>query len=118
MFIETLFAKSSVEGFDVHVLDSACPVQSAAARCLPTDSLLACEKAQIPTPEDGWIRLPVDESLRIVDAELAARVDARRGDRRTRYLTSLGRQRGKMPEKAHGSILTGGMLICPPAAAL
>jgi hypothetical protein len=72
------------------------------------------EKGQIPTPEDSWIRLPVNESLRIVDPELAARVDARRTDRRTRYLTSLGAKNGKMPEKTWGKyLLTGGMLICP-----
>ena len=72
------------------------------------------EKAQIPTPEETWIRLPVDESLRIVDAELAARVDARRTDRRTRYLTSLGAKNGKKPERAWGKyLLTGGMLVCP-----
>ena len=75
---------------------------------------LGREKAQIPTPEETWIRLPVDESLRIVDAELAARVDARRTDRRTRYLTSLGAKNGKKPEKAWGKyLLTGGMLVCP-----
>jgi DNA invertase Pin-like site-specific DNA recombinase len=44
-----------------------------------------CEKAQIPTPEETWIRLPVNESLLIVDAEVTARVDARRTDRRARY---------------------------------
>jgi site-specific DNA recombinase len=72
------------------------------------------EKAQLPTAEETWIRLPVNESLRIVSSELAARVDARRVDRRTRYLSSLGVQSGKMPEKAHGKyLLSGGMLICP-----
>jgi site-specific DNA recombinase len=72
------------------------------------------EKAQIPTPEAAWIRLPVNESLRIVDPELAARVDARRTDRRTRYLTSLGAKNGKMPEKTWGKyLLTGGLLVCP-----
>ena len=72
------------------------------------------EKAQIPTPEETWIRLPVNESLRIVDPELAARVDARRTDRRTRYLTSLGSKNSKHPEKAWGKyLLTGGLLVCP-----
>ena len=72
------------------------------------------EKGQIATPEDSWVRLPVDESLRIVDTELAARVDARRVDRRTRYLTARGANSGKMPEKAWGKyLLTGGMLVCP-----
>ena len=83
------------------------------------DKLMMCngrkrEKAQIPTPEDTWIRLPVNESLRIVDPELAARVDVRRTDMRTRYLTSRGAENGKSPEKTWGKyLLTGGMLVCP-----
>ena len=72
------------------------------------------EMAQIPTPEDEWIRLPVDESLRIVSAELAAAVDARRGNRRTRYLTARGAKNSKVPERAWGKyLLTGGLLVCP-----
>jgi site-specific DNA recombinase len=72
------------------------------------------EKGQIPTPEETWVRLPFNESLCIVDPELAARADARRTDRRTRYLSSLGAQNGKAPEKSWGKyLLTGGMLICP-----
>jgi site-specific DNA recombinase len=72
------------------------------------------EKGQIRTPEETWTRLPVNASLTIVDPALAARADARRNDRRTRYLTSLGAQNGKMPEKTWGKyLLTGGMLICP-----
>jgi site-specific DNA recombinase len=72
------------------------------------------EKGQIPTSEETWTRLPVNESLRIVDPALAARADARRIDRRTRYLSSIGAQNGKMPEKTWGKyLLTGGMLICP-----
>ena len=75
------------------------------------------EKAQISTPEDAWIRLPVNESLRIVDPELAARVDARRTDRRTRYLSSLGAKNGKMPEKTWGKYLLTGGLLCARRAA-
>ncbi len=72
------------------------------------------EKAQIQTPEETWTRLAINESLRIVDSELAARLDTRRTDRRTRYLTSLGAKNGKMPEKAWGKyLLTGGLLVCP-----
>lgn len=72
------------------------------------------EKGQIPTPEETWTRLPVNASLIIVDPALASRADARRNDRRTRYLTSLGAQNGKAPEKTWGKyLLTGGMLICP-----
>lgn len=45
---------------------------------------------------------------------VADRVDARRRDRRARYLESLARDDGRMPEKAHGKyLLTGGMLVCP-----
>ena len=68
------------------------------------------EKAQLPTPEASWTRLPVNESLRIVSAELAARVDARRTDRRTRYLTSLGAKNSKMPEKTANS---SEQIACP-----
>ena len=49
-----------------------------------------------------------------MDAEVTARVDARRTDRRARYLTSLGAKNGKRPEKAWGKyLLTGGLLVCP-----
>ncbi len=83
-------------------------------RKLKTRKGRARERAQIKTPEETWIRLPVNESLRIVDAELAARVDARRTDRRTRYLSSLGAKHGKRPERAWGKyLLTGGLLVCP-----
>ena len=74
---------------------------------------LGREKAQVATPRETWI-CQTDESLRIVDADLASRVDARRTDRRTRYLTSLGAKNGKQPQKAWGKyLLTGGMLVCP-----
>jgi site-specific DNA recombinase len=72
------------------------------------------EKAQLPTPEETWTRLDANDALRIIDPDLAARVDARRLDRRTRYLASLSIANGRAPEKAHGKyLLTGGMLICP-----
>ena len=55
----------------------------------------------------------MNDSLRIVDAGLAARVDARWSARRTRYLTARGNS-GKMTETAWGKdLLTGGMLVCP-----
>jgi site-specific DNA recombinase len=71
------------------------------------------EKGQIPKPEETWIRVERPE-LRIVDPDLAARVDARLHDRRTRYLASVARADGRAPEKAHGKyLLAGGLLICP-----
>ena len=52
-------------------------------------------------------------ALRIVDADVAARVEARRKDRRTRYLTARANGR-RVPERAHGKyLLTGGLLVCP-----
>jgi hypothetical protein len=51
--------------------------------------------------------------LRIIDADLAARVDARRADKKSRYLQSRVSSR-RMPEKAHGRyLLTGGLLVGP-----
>lgn len=47
------------------------------------------EKGQ-PTPEDTWERR-FDESLRIVDAGLAARADAKLLNRRERYLASVAK---------------------------
>ncbi len=70
------------------------------------------EKGQIDAPEASWIRVDAPQ-LRIIDVDLAARVDARRKDRRTRYLTSL-EDGGHVPERAHGKyLLSGGLLICP-----
>jgi hypothetical protein len=41
------------------------------------------------------------------------RVDARRDDRRTRYLASVAKG-GRVPERAHGKyLLSGGLLVCP-----
>ena len=74
------------------------------------------EKGQRPTPPETWTRLEANDALRIIDPDLAAAVDARRLDRRTRYLASLGGggTTGRMPEKAHGKyLLSGGMLVCP-----
>lgn len=62
------------------------------------------EKAQIPTPEDAWICLPVNESLRIVDPDLAARVDARRTDRRTRSSHRLERRTARCRKRRGASI--------------
>jgi site-specific DNA recombinase len=71
------------------------------------------EKGMIPLPEDRWLRLE-RPALRIVEADVAARVDARRLDRRTtRYLASVAKG-GRVPERAHGKyLLSGGMLVCP-----
>ena len=71
------------------------------------------EKGQIPKPEETWIRTVVPE-LQIIDAPLAARVDARLESRRSRYLESRARNDGRAPEKAYGRyLLSGGMLLCP-----
>jgi DNA invertase Pin-like site-specific DNA recombinase len=77
------------------------------------------EKGQIPKPEDTWIRRDVP-ALRIIEPALAAKVDARWQDRRTRYLASKARNHGlkkgdrTAPEKATGRyLLSGGMLLCP-----
>ncbi len=48
------------------------------------------EKAMIPKPEDRWLRRDAP-ALRIIDPDVAARVDARRLDRRTRYVASVVR---------------------------
>jgi hypothetical protein len=71
------------------------------------------EKGQIRKSEDTWLRRDAP-ALRIVDANLAARVDARLDERRTRYLASVAKADGRSPEKSHGRyLLSGGMLICP-----
>jgi DNA invertase Pin-like site-specific DNA recombinase len=88
--------------------------RSVYGREVPRRNGRAREVAQIPTDESTWTRLPPDEKLRIISPELAARVDARRLDRRTRYFESLGQTNARAPEKAHGKyLLSGGMLICP-----
>jgi site-specific DNA recombinase len=70
------------------------------------------EKGQIKQPAESWIRLPENRDLRIIDADVAELVDARRLDHRTRYLASLAK--GRAPERATGKyLLSGGMLICP-----
>jgi hypothetical protein len=72
------------------------------------------EKAQLPTDPSTWVTLPVNESLRVIDPELAERADALRLDRRKRYMASLGVPGERMPERATGKyLLSGGMLICP-----
>jgi len=87
------------------------------------------EKAQMPTVEHTWKRR-FDEHLRIVDADLAGRADAKRLGRRERYFAACARVEGlneeqrqhlsktgqnvSVPERAHGIyLLSGGMLVCP-----
>ena len=70
------------------------------------------EKGMLPVPEANWRRRH-DPDLRLIDPDLAARVDARYQDRRTRYLASVAKG-GRVPERAHGKyLLSGGMLVCP-----
>lgn len=79
----------------------------------------ARDQHRVPRPEEAWIRRQVPE-LRIIDTDLAARVDARIVDRRTRYFASLkGERTPRRPpqQRAQGVrgtyLLSGGMLICP-----
>jgi len=69
------------------------------------------EQGQIPTPEETWIRREV-LALRIIPADLAARVDARRESWRQRTVAS--KVNGRLKQRAHGKyLLSGGMLVCP-----
>ncbi len=72
-----------------------------------------------PEQESGQILNPNGpkryeaEHLRIIDTELAERVDERLAGRRRRYLAAVAKGK-KTAEKAHGTyLLSGGMLICP-----
>ena len=68
------------------------------------------EAGQIPRPEDTWIRRDLPEQ-RIINTDLAARVDARREEWRRRTVASNGRHK---PQHAHGRfLLSGGLLLCP-----
>ena len=52
-------------------------------------------------------------TLRIIEPDLAAKVDAIMDDRHTRYMASL-KDDGRALHKSHGRyLLSGGMLICP-----
>jgi hypothetical protein len=67
------------------------------------------EKGMIDVPADRWIRRD-NPSLRIIDADLAARCDARRTEKHRR----LPRKGGHVPERASGKyLLSGGLLVCP-----
>ena len=68
---------------------------------------------QVRRPEESWIRREVP-ALRIIDHDLATRVDERLGDRRKRYLAAKARNDGTAAHKSHGrNLLSGGMLPCP-----
>lgn len=74
------------------------------------------EKGQIPVPPNEWIRVDKPE-YRIIDVDLAERVDAVRGEKRDRYYASIAKG-GKVPERAHGKfLLSGGMLVCAECGA-
>ncbi len=66
------------------------------------------EKGQIPTPEDTWFRSEQwADRLRIVDADLAGRVDARRDHWKQKARSKHA------PQQAFGKyLLSGGLLIC------
>ena len=70
------------------------------------------DMAQFPQPEETWLRLRIDD-LRIVDLELAARVDALHEHKRARYFTQQVQNGTTVLERTHGKyLLTGGMLVC------
>ncbi len=74
------------------------------------------EKGQIRRPEETWLRREAPD-LRIIDADLAARVAARLNSTRARYFASVAKG-GRVPERAHGKfLLSGGMLVCPVCGA-
>src|SRR5207245_1816329 len=65
------------------------------------------ESGQIPKPEETWIRRTV-ESLRIIDVDLAARVDARRDS--WHHRAQAAKAKGRAPQNASGKyLLSGGM---------
>jgi hypothetical protein len=68
------------------------------------------ESAQVSRPEDTWVRREVAD-LRIVDVELAARVDARRADWHRRVVEA--KAKGRATQNASGKyLLSGGLLVC------
>lgn len=68
------------------------------------------EAGQIARPEDTWIRRDVPDQ-RIITADLAARVDARRETWRQRTVASKGHCKAR---HAYGRfLLSGGLLLCP-----
>jgi hypothetical protein len=71
----------------------------------------AREHGQVPKPEETWTKVDMPE-LRIIDADLAARVDARREHWRSRVVAA--KAKGRAPQNASGKyLLSGGLLICP-----
>jgi site-specific DNA recombinase len=69
------------------------------------------ERGQIPQPESTWIRRD-KPLLRIVEIDLAARVDARRAHWHRAVVAA--RAKGRAPHKASGKyLLSGGLLDCP-----
>ena len=67
-------------------------------------------------PPDQWTYVDKPE-YRIIDVDLAERVDAVRGEKRDRYFASIAKG-GKVPERAHGKfLLSGGMLVCAECGA-
>jgi site-specific DNA recombinase len=69
------------------------------------------EKGQVPTAEATWVRREMP-TLRIVDAELVARVDARRAAWSRRV--TAAKAKGRAPQNASGKyLLSGGLLVCP-----
>ena len=76
------------------------------------------EKGMIPAPQEDLTQSTEwADRLRIIPADLAERVDARRHDKHRRYQASLAKG-GRVPERAHGKyLLSGGLLVCPQCGA-
>jgi len=71
------------------------------------------EQAQVPVPEEEWVRASRPD-VRLVDEATVAAVDARLAGRREAYLK--GKAAGRALHKGGGRgrfLLSGGMLICP-----
>ena len=80
-------------------------------RELNADRRTKREKGQVSQPEEAWVRREVPE-LRIVDADLAARVDKRRDHWKTK--ADAAKKKGRAPQNAGGKyLLSGGLLVCP-----
>ena len=61
-----------------------------------------------PRPESEWVRLPVNENLRIVSDDLWARVQSRRADTAGKALRFAdGRMSGRPPKDAPKNLLAG-----------
>jgi site-specific DNA recombinase len=69
------------------------------------------ERAQVKQSDAQWLRVDAP-TLRIIDADLAARVDARRAVFAER--ADVAKRSNRAPQNTHGKyLLSGGLLVCP-----